>query len=293
MRMRTRASPIGWLGVLQRNGWQVWIAPDSIRPGERWAEAIKRGLEECGVFVAVLTPAAVKSTWVRVETNQAIGLRNRGRIRFIPLLVAECTPPKEWAIFHWIPFTGRYLSGLNALLRTLNEESGKPAIEREHKSTFLLDGILRSSGLDPITILDKEFTGIMLLDGNLRIAGLNPAAEAIIGLQAEQITGQPLNNVFGPHITDEGSSLHQAVTTGERVAPREETLVCGDRPCDVLLGVSPLGDGFLLSLADITQIKRGGSVSSPISSPMSPTVSHAAGHDQGLRRAAHGRSWRR
>ena len=32
--------------------------------------------------------------------------------------------------------------------------------------------------------------------------------------------------------------------------------MCGDRPCDVLLGVAPLKDGFLLSLADITQIKE-------------------------------------
>ena len=106
------------------------------------------------------------------------------------------------------------------------------------------------------TIVEQAFAGIILLDCNLRIASLNPAAEAIIGLPAEQVTGQPLSDILGPEIAGDGSSLHQAMLTGQRVAPREETLVCGGRPCDVLLGVAPLKDGFLLSLADITQIKE-------------------------------------
>ena len=44
---------------LAARGWRVWIAPDSIRPGEKWVDAINRGLEECGVFLVALTPAAV------------------------------------------------------------------------------------------------------------------------------------------------------------------------------------------------------------------------------------------
>jgi hypothetical protein len=31
---------------LRAQGWRIWIVPDSIRPGEKWAEAINRGLEE-------------------------------------------------------------------------------------------------------------------------------------------------------------------------------------------------------------------------------------------------------
>jgi len=46
------------------------------------------------------------------------------------------------------------------------------------------------------------------------------------------------------------------VITGERVPSKEVTLMYSDRPCDVLLGVAPPGAGFLLSLADITQIKE-------------------------------------
>ena len=38
---------------LQQRGWQTWIAPDSIQPGEKWVAAINRGLAESGVFVIV------------------------------------------------------------------------------------------------------------------------------------------------------------------------------------------------------------------------------------------------
>jgi formylglycine-generating enzyme len=31
-------------GDLQKRGWRAWIAPDSIRPGEKWVDAIERGL---------------------------------------------------------------------------------------------------------------------------------------------------------------------------------------------------------------------------------------------------------
>ena len=106
------------------------------------------------------------------------------------------------------------------------------------------------------TIIEQAFAGIILLDSKLRITGLNPAAEAIIGLPAAQIVGQRLSDILGPGIAGDGSSLRQAMLTGQRVPPREETLACSDRPHDVLLGVAPLKDGFLLSLADITQIKE-------------------------------------
>ncbi len=68
--------------------------------------------------------------------------------------------------------------------------------------------------------------------------------------------GLPLSDILGKSLLGERGSLRKAITTGERVTPREETLIAGDRRRDVLLGVTPLRDGFLLSLADITQLKE-------------------------------------
>ncbi len=89
---------------LREEGWAVWIAPDSIQPGEKWVEAINRGLEESGVFVVVLTPDAVASRWVQTETNAAIGLEHRDLMRFIPLDHKACDLPLLWGGYQYIPF---------------------------------------------------------------------------------------------------------------------------------------------------------------------------------------------
>jgi len=100
-------------------GWRAWIAPDSIQPGEKWVEAIGRGLEGSGVFVVVLTPAAVGSRWVRKETNNVIDLEVRGEVHFIPLEVEACVVPMLWNDYQRISFRGRYEDGLQALLDRL------------------------------------------------------------------------------------------------------------------------------------------------------------------------------
>ena len=106
------------------------------------------------------------------------------------------------------------------------------------------------------TIVEQAFAGIILLDSQLRIVSLNPAAVTIVGFSAPELIGVPLSDILGQSILGERGSLRRAITTGERVAPREETLVVGERRRDVLLGVTPLRDGYLLSLADVTQLKE-------------------------------------
>ncbi len=105
---------------LQAHGWRVWIVPDSIRPGEKWVEAINRGLEECGVFILVLTPAAVQSPWVKSETNAAIASEHQRELRLIPVELAVCHAPMLWNAYQRIPFIGRYSEGLKTLLAELD-----------------------------------------------------------------------------------------------------------------------------------------------------------------------------
>jgi hypothetical protein len=108
-------------------GWRAWITPESIQPGEKWVEAIGRGLDGSGVFVVALTPDAVGSRMVRNETNAAIGLDSRGEVQFIPLDVAACTAPTLWNVYQRVPFRGRYEDGLQALLDRL---AGQTAADR-------------------------------------------------------------------------------------------------------------------------------------------------------------------
>jgi hypothetical protein len=105
---------------LQARGWCVWIAPDSIQPGEKWIDAIERGLDESGIFLLALTQAAVKSKWVRTETNAAIGLEHQDKVQFIPLDVQTCDPPTLWNACQRVPFGRRYEEGLQRLLGRLD-----------------------------------------------------------------------------------------------------------------------------------------------------------------------------
>lgn len=105
---------------LRARGWPVWIAPDSIQPGEQWVEAVNRGLEESGVLLLLISPAAVNSAWVRRETNVAIELEHHGEIQFYPLEVQPCDLPPLWRGYQRTPFGGRYEAALERLLARLD-----------------------------------------------------------------------------------------------------------------------------------------------------------------------------
>ena len=107
---------------LRANGWQTWMAHDNIRPGEKWVEAINRGLAECGVFVLLLTPDAVASRWVKSEMNVAIGMEHREEMRLIPLNVEPAVTPALWRAYQWVAFIGDYDAGLTALLSELKSD---------------------------------------------------------------------------------------------------------------------------------------------------------------------------
>lgn len=104
---------------LRRHDYDVWMAPYSIEPGEKWVEAIERGLETSGIFLLVMTPNAAKSKWVKDESNYAIELENQGEVRFITLDVAEGKMPPMWRLRQHISFRQDYDEGLRKLLSAL------------------------------------------------------------------------------------------------------------------------------------------------------------------------------
>jgi hypothetical protein len=104
---------------LKRLGVQVWIAPESIRPGESWVSAIERGLEESSHVVVVLTPAALESRWVKKETDIAIARERKGRIQVIPLNVEPCAVPLFLSSYQMVSFRSDYDVGLSQLAEIL------------------------------------------------------------------------------------------------------------------------------------------------------------------------------
>lgn len=107
---------------LRETGYEVWVASDSIQPGEKWVDAINRGLMESGIFLLLLTPDAVNSRWVYDETSVAIALENKEQIRILMLRVREADVPPLWSIRQHISFEGDYDRGLNELLAALQAD---------------------------------------------------------------------------------------------------------------------------------------------------------------------------
>ena len=100
---------------LQRLGVRVWIAPESIRPGESWVSAIERGLRESSHVVVLLTPAALASKWVKKETDVAIAQERKGRIQVIPLDLERCKVPLLLSSYQMVSFRRGYDAGLKQL----------------------------------------------------------------------------------------------------------------------------------------------------------------------------------
>jgi len=109
----------------------VWIAPASLKPGDKWIGAIGRGMQESGIFVLLLSPAAVASEWVKLETEEAIDMKVRGEMKLIALDYQAC----DWDLltpfvkrFQAISFRENYETGLRDLRAALGAQP--PLIER-------------------------------------------------------------------------------------------------------------------------------------------------------------------
>lgn len=81
---------------LQEAGHRVWMPEEEIFPGDNWAEAVSRALEEAEVMIVFLTEASLRSTSVKREMLYALG-EKRFADRLIPVVVGsrEQLPKKD------------------------------------------------------------------------------------------------------------------------------------------------------------------------------------------------------
>lgn len=120
---------------LRKFGIQVWIAPESIQPGEKWAKSIDRGLRESGIFVVVISPQAAKSSWVEEEILAAIQLEHDGQIEILPLSVQPYEPstlPIYLQSRQFIDFKSDYDDGLIQLIQKIRKQMPLNDIKHNH-----------------------------------------------------------------------------------------------------------------------------------------------------------------
>lgn len=85
-----------WLKkVLVENGIKCWMAPDSIPGGSSYADEIDDAINECTVFVLVLSDNAQQSKWVKKELDRAI---NTGKL-VLPFMIENTQLEKAFNFY--------------------------------------------------------------------------------------------------------------------------------------------------------------------------------------------------
>src|SRR5437588_11187894 len=74
---------------LRRHDVRVWYSAHHIAGAQQWMDEIGNALDRCDWFVVVLTPAAVKSIWVKREVSFALN-EAQYHDRVVPLLWKNC-----------------------------------------------------------------------------------------------------------------------------------------------------------------------------------------------------------
>ena len=86
--------------TLEDNGFDIWMDVYNIKPGEEWTKILEGAIKDAGVFLAVLTPSAVKSQFVRNEIIMA----QDEKIPIIPVKLDECDIPIQIRALQYIPY---------------------------------------------------------------------------------------------------------------------------------------------------------------------------------------------
>ncbi len=86
---------------LKSAGFQVWFDQLDIPAGSRWDDEVQRALQECEIFLVILTPEAIESQNVKDEIGYAI---DSGK-RIMPVLLQHCNIPFRLRRFHYVDFT--------------------------------------------------------------------------------------------------------------------------------------------------------------------------------------------
>jgi hypothetical protein len=113
----------------------VWFSPHHIKGAQQWQDEIGEALARCDWFMVLLTPASVKSMWVKRELNYAL-IEKRYEGRIIPLLFKTCDfCDLSWTLpqLQIIDFTEDYLKGCADLLRIWNKSLKRPIRKKRRK----------------------------------------------------------------------------------------------------------------------------------------------------------------
>jgi hypothetical protein len=86
---------------LRAAGYPIWFDQLDIPTGARWDDELEDALQECSIFMIILTPASIASENVKDEIGYAI---DHGK-RILPVLLEDCDVPLRLRRFQYVDFT--------------------------------------------------------------------------------------------------------------------------------------------------------------------------------------------
>ena len=105
--------------TLRRHGISVWYSDTNIIGAQQWHDEIGKALSRCDWFLLVLSPAALKSRWVKRELFFALE-DSRYDNRIVPLMFRKCDLRKlSWTLsgMEQVDCSTSHQDGFTELLR--------------------------------------------------------------------------------------------------------------------------------------------------------------------------------
>lgn len=115
---------------LSAQGLDIWMDQSDIGAGQRWDSVIQSALEECGLFIIVLSPHSVASENVLDELAYVINEKKR----IIPILLKPCEIPYRIARIQFVDFTKNYQTGFRHLISEITQPSPQRPVTVEKQA---------------------------------------------------------------------------------------------------------------------------------------------------------------
>lgn len=121
---------------LRRNGIYVWLDRDELRPGQRWAVAIRKAIQDGAFYIACFSRAYTNrsKSYMNEELTLAIEeLRQRPTDTswFIPVLLDNCEVPdrnigagETLRSIQWVKLYEDYTEGIQRILSVIRPDFG-------------------------------------------------------------------------------------------------------------------------------------------------------------------------
>lgn len=84
---------------------KVWLDQDEIRPGDLFAQALEDGIAQSRSVALIISPASMRSGWVRAEYYRALDLAMKRSLQLIPVLYKKAQIPGFLSDRNWVDFS--------------------------------------------------------------------------------------------------------------------------------------------------------------------------------------------